>query len=493
MYRVLIVDDEEPVLDSYAFMLDSLSQEFSLVGKARSGFEALRLIRELKPDVVFMDINIPGMDGIEVISEVHEKNPQIVFILSTAYERFDLAQRAIPLGIFAYLVKPVSKKMFLSTLNSVRTALEKRESPLLTEPSADVAERRFLKEAMWEKMSEDEWARWRGLLGLHSDRGIVCLVELEEDRQQWCGTIASKLSFRHRCLFTIHLNRGIYLISEDVKRDHIARELEDIIKSTVPESIFSAFAVGTPQQGRDLYMSCEEAQSELRRKRTDVDRQLRERLRIIQIRRKIGIQDKEKVRQLFTEFWEEIFASSDFTMAKGKMTAFFTLLLDSATGYYSGPSEEEMVIYPAEEIMPLESISEWEAWSEHGFDKIYDLFARQRAGNFPLPLVKAIAYIQERYTEQIQLTDTAEAAQVSTAYLSRLFSEHLRTNFIDFITELRIEKAEKLIRERRMTIKEISYAVGYQDPNYFSKLFRKMTGLPPTVYAAENRLKEEEL
>jgi two-component system response regulator YesN len=143
--------------------------------------------------------------------------------------------------------------------------------------------------------------------------------------------------------------------------------------------------------------------------------------------------------------------------------------------------------------MPLENISEWEAWSENGFDKIYDLFARQRAGNFPLPLVKAIAYIQERYTEQIQLTDTAEAAQVSTAYLSRLFSEHLRINFIDFITELRVEKAEKLIRETRMTIKEISYAVGYQDPNYFSKLFRKMTGLPPTVYAAENRLKEEEL
>jgi len=129
--------------------------------------------------------------------------------------------------------------------------------------------------------------------------------------------------------------------------------------------------------------------------------------------------------------------------------------------------------------MPLENLSEWEAWSENGFDKIYDLFARQRAGNFPLPLVKAIGYIQERYTGQIQLTDTAEAAQVSSAYLSRLFSEHLRTNFIDFITELRIEKAEKLIRETRMTIKEISYAVGYQDPNYFSKLFRKMTTLPP--------------
>jgi two-component system response regulator YesN len=83
VYRVLIVDDEEPVLESYAFMVGGAA-DFALIGKARSGYDALALIHEQKPDLVFMDINIPGIDGLEVIAEVHRKFPGMIFILSTA-------------------------------------------------------------------------------------------------------------------------------------------------------------------------------------------------------------------------------------------------------------------------------------------------------------------------------------------------------------------------------------------------------------------------
>ena len=100
-------------------------------------------------------------------------------------------------------------------------------------------------------------------------------------------------------------------------------------------------------------------------------------------------------------------------------------------------------------------------------------------------------YIHEHYTKPIQLSSAAEAAKVSSAYLSRLFSEYIQCTFIDYVTALRIEQAEKLIREARMNIKEVSFAVGFQDANYFSKIFRKITGLPPSVYAAEKRSNEQ--
>jgi len=217
MYRVLIVDDEEPVLDSYAFLLESAGSDFALAGKARTGYEAIKAIHELKPDVVFMDINMPGMDGIAVSAAVHDSVPGTVFILSTAYERFDLAQRAMPLGIFSYLVKPVSKKTFLATLDSVRSTLEKRR-PAPPAGSTALAERQFLKETIWREMTGEEWDRFRELFSLHSDKGIVCLVEVEESAERWCREIAAKLSFRHRCLFAMHLNRGLYLVPEDVDR-----------------------------------------------------------------------------------------------------------------------------------------------------------------------------------------------------------------------------------------------------------------------------------
>lgn len=486
MHRVLIVDDEEPVLDSYAFLLETAGADFVLAGKARSGYEALQLIHELQPDVVFMDINIPGIDGIEVIADVHGKFPGMVFILSTAYERFDLAQRAIPLGVFAYLVKPVSKRTFLSTLDSVRQALENRGAALPAR-SADLEERQFLKETIWKELSAEEWDYYREYFGFRSDKGIVCLVELEEDPGRWCKEIADKLSFRHRCLFCLHLNRGLFLIPEDVDREALLTLLGEILASTVPDSVFRAYAAGGVHRGAELYRSCSEALEALKQKKDYADVQLRERLRVNQIRRKLGLAPLEEVRQVFTALWEEVFGSYDFAVAQAKMVALFALLIDDCVGAFSGHSEDSPPFDPAVEIMPIRDIPEWSAWSLQAFNALHGLFQLRRAGRFPLPLVKAIDFIAERYADQLQLSDAADAAQVSSAYLSRLFTEHLQTTFIDYLTELRVEKAEKLIRTTRMNIKEVASAVGYRDPNYFGKIFRKATGLPPTVYAAENR------
>jgi two-component system, response regulator YesN len=486
MYRVLIVDDEEPVLDSYAFLLDGYKGEFSLAGKARSGYEAMQLMHEVNPDIVFMDINIPGMDGIEVIESVHQKFPGTVFILSTAYERFDLAQRAIPLGVFSYLVKPVSKKTFLSTLDAVEDHLEKRK-PAVPAGAESLAERQFLKETIWRPIPSQDWERYRTLFGFHSDKGIVCLVESEDEHPRWCQDIAVKLSYKYRCLFALHANRGLYFIPEDVDRDSLLAYLGTIVDSVIPEKTLRAYAVGRVHHGTELRLSCDEALAGLQEKRASTDIQNRERFRIIQIRRRLGLSSLEEVRALFASLWQEVFFASDFTLAKAKMVSLFTLLIDDATGCYSGRTEAAPPFIPAEEIMPLADEAAWEEWSFQAFEKVHDLFALRRTGNYPGPLVRAIEYINERYTEPLQLSSAADAAKVSSAYLSRLFSEHLHTSFVDYLTELRIDQAERLISQASMSIKEVAFAVGIQDPNYFSKIFRKATGLPPTLYAAQKR------
>ena len=489
MYNVLIVDDEEPVLDSYEFMLNSFSDgpgmknPFTLAGKARTGYEALRLINELGPDLVFLDINIPGIDGLTVLEDAHKKYPRLVCILSTAYERFDLARRAIPLGVFSYLVKPVSKKTFFSTLESALLQLRSLppEIPEYSEPALTL-----LRRDIWIAMDEQRWNWYRGKLSLPSDYGLVLLLELEQDQEAWASRIAEQLSYKYHCTFDVMLNRIIFLVSGDLNPDTFRQKTVKQLEEQLA-SVAWSFGLGGLRRGPELHHSCSEALAELTANRQKTDVWSRVSKKIAQLRQKIGLLPQDEARALFASVWEPLF-SEDFNAAKIRMVSLFTLLLDDLYGYWSAKHTfsdsngnfTSVIPFDPVEIMELPDLSAWKRWSEPYFDRLSLKANLERQGNYPLPLVKALAFIRENYTKGIQLEDVAEVALVNNAYLSRLFKEHLKSSFTDYLTTLRINEAERLLKEGPISVKEAAFATGYQDPNYFSKIFKKTKGLLPT-------------
>ncbi|MDR0323566.1 MAG: response regulator, partial [Treponema sp.] len=258
MYSVLIVDDEEPVLESYEYMLNTFSDgeekkpPFTLAGKARTGFEALRLIHETKPDLVFMDINIPGMDGLAVLEDVCKKYPRMVCVLSTAYERFDLVRRAMPLRVFAYLVKPVSKNIFFSTLEN---ALVKLYSMQPENSEYNDPRLVLLRRDIWTAMDERRWSWYRETLALPSDHGFVMFVEMEKDIEIWGARIAEQISFKNHCTFDVLLNRAIFLISEDLNPELFRKKNIKLLEKP-PDNITMYFGIGGCYRGTELYRSC---------------------------------------------------------------------------------------------------------------------------------------------------------------------------------------------------------------------------------------------
>lgn len=97
-------------------------------------------------------------------------------------------------------------------------------------------------------------------------------------------------------------------------------------------------------------------------------------------------------------------------------------------------------------------------------------------------LNKAKDYINSHYTKAISLEEVAEHVQLSTFYFSKLFKERFSITFIDYVTILRIEKAKELIKKEEQSLKEICFNVGYKDPNYFSRVFKKITGMSPREF-----------
>ncbi len=493
MYSILIVDDEEPVLESYTFMIGSREDQFSLAGTARSGSEALSVAQRSRPDIVIMDIAMPGLDGLDTIKELQKAFPETLYILSTAYERFDLAQRAIPLGVFAYMVKPVSRKRFLETLQDAASHLDQRQEGLsrrLEEvmTSAETLRREeenFLLLTTWQSLEENEWQRYRRLFRFSSDLGRIMFLEVETaDRQERSGYypgVIQVIQRRYRCLATEYLGRLlIYLpATEDVQQ--LERYLPGALKDVLPRDTPWRSGTGSCRPYHELYLSCAEALAAfpLHSGEQEVHQRHRE---VKELRRNVaraGTFDQGYAP--CAAYWNGVFHENPFPVARARMVALFTLLIDDLLVRSGEAALLSLGGDPAVEIASLHSRHEWDAWAGRMLRMIID------AGNagrkeLPVPLLRAVDHIRGHYTEPLQLSRIAELAGVSPGYLSRLFPEHLDATFNDYLNSIRLDRAEELLIENRLSVKEIARATGYQDPNYFSRIFKKFKGQSPSAY-----------
>lgn len=130
--NVLIVDDESFVRRSLSEMLGSANHNFSIIGSAENGLEAVQFLKEHMVDLVISDIRMPGMDGLELAKHIHECYPDTETVLLTGYQDFTYASQAIRYGVKEYLVKPNSVEHILEVATGVyeRLQLKKQQRQL---------------------------------------------------------------------------------------------------------------------------------------------------------------------------------------------------------------------------------------------------------------------------------------------------------------------------------------------------------------------------
>lgn len=489
MYRVMIVDDEEPVLDSFSFIFKKYVSDFSLCGKARTGTEALREIKDKNPDLVFMDIQMPGMDGMETIRQLRPMFPHIIFILATAYERFDIAQKAIHLGVFSYLVKPVSRNTILEELDKVKKFLDtrKKESDIHLEEEQFLKRSRnenlnkFLTSLIWKNPDKDSWFDFCRLFSINCERAAIHLVgglsSVSMDiRRDLYGDMVQKIQYKYNCLSAELGDKLILFFPEERDLKDLDKQLRIILKGV--ENVNFLLGSGDVYHYTEITQSFSEAFRPFSDSEESENKINSEQKNIFSVFKGILSNDRNKGEELFQNFWVEKFKYYEFDIAKGKMVALFTLLLQDRENHML--ISRHFNIDPAEEIMPIKSMDEWELWAASAMTEFFNLLDIQKSHTYPKPLKKALSYIAENYNQQLQLTSIADECSVTGSYLSRLFSEHLDMKFIDYLNRYRVNQAVLLLRGTELSIKEVSFKVGYQDPNYFSRIFRKIMGISPS-------------
>ena len=115
MYRILLADDEGIMLESLKKIIESNFGNECEIHTAKSGRVVVEQAQAYPPDICFMDIQMPGISGIQAIREIQKFNSSVVFVIITAYDKFNYAKEAVNLGVMEFLTKPVNKKVILET------------------------------------------------------------------------------------------------------------------------------------------------------------------------------------------------------------------------------------------------------------------------------------------------------------------------------------------------------------------------------------------
>ena len=130
MYRVMLIDDEAAVrkLMRASIAWEELGME--VVGEAASGIEAINVIDDMRPDIAFVDIAMPFMDGIEFTELATKRYPDLVIIIITAFDKFEYARKCVSLPVFEYMLKPMVRAEVTETLKKVKARLDSSVSAL---------------------------------------------------------------------------------------------------------------------------------------------------------------------------------------------------------------------------------------------------------------------------------------------------------------------------------------------------------------------------
>lgn len=491
MYRVMVVDDEPTAVNLIKAIIEKKSGKFKVVATAYDGQEALKKIEIFQPDVIITDIQMPVMNGLQLVENCSEKYPDMVKVVVSGFQEFEYAKDAIRFGAMDYILKPIVpselRELFEKIEQRLNVLYSRKRNILMHKMINDIPVEEELVRHFFQ--SEKYYGAIVRLNGLPSRFVERYGKEVYSDINEWM------LVYGRDSQETFYLCPEEIVVDDDyveMIRRRIEKEQPEaayvttvIIKVPVSVSMIgsmiknlyrildSSLVLGKtqmillddvntkkkeiePDRDYDYLQDLEHlARSQ------DYDR-LRNEVRILI--RKWGKEEKpqiwmeSRIRQICYLLQRYGVANEDYRECE--------FLLDEA---FSNMENVEQLITYLDGILfrdkiEEESLSMQKLSTESYFQKIKD-------------------YIQVHMAEALSLPVVSREMGVSQTYLSKLFRKYEDTTFGNYLTMLRMEKAkELLLGKEKVFVKDVAAQVGYKDQFYFSRIFYSYTGVRPSEY-----------
>lgn len=454
MLSVLLADDEARTLHHLMTGISWSQLGMEVCFAASNGNEALQFIESHPVDILITDIRMPGMDGLELCQHVRKKHRDMSIILLTGYADFEYARRGIELQVTDYCLKPIDSDQLTQTLRrAVRQGYGRFSSH--SDALLDIIEAGDAQEI--KKAFSD--------LGIHADNVYVAGSIGVHNIEQSIGAEFSCKVGRHKYLYfsghPFHTQEAAHIIAFSQKRSGIGLYQTPVSYEQIAHTIGNVLAMTFQYFVNGTSTLCDHL----------VDGPLTQEL-FRQLPEKAS-----KPTQL--KAWLHELSQANCSLLFNVRTAFRFLnqvLLSSAMqncGEGCLDSFEQMASdYPSLSVL-LEEIS----------DSVYAQESHP-ATSFegPESFLAVMNYLNAHYEQAVSLKRVSEELHLNASYISQLIKSETGLNYTQYITELRIKKAKELLTTTKLSLAEISEAVGFNDYFYFIKKFKREVGVTPGKY-----------
>ncbi len=538
MLKVTIIDDEALVRVGLKSMLNWKELGFEILDEATNGQNGLDLIIKNSPDIVITDIKMPVMDGLEMMQSVFKTGCKPKFIILSSYDEFQLVKQAMKLGAEDYLIKlDLEPEILADTLSVVR-------EKILTEKGNSGEAERFeknlrenilmLREGFFKRMinrpiqNQQEIKQQLDYLGIDlNPLHLACalirmnnLAGLDKYNTEEFGLLENSfLNTIHEIVndvfkgYTFTWNQGefIVILSADTnvaakiyreKAMNIGERLIQVLKQYFNISV--SVGISNPHQGyhqlAQAYFECCQAvqhclylglQPVLFYAEVPEIIGEQERVDITELReilpKAIELHDLEAIQSVFKGM-SLVLNEQRISRAQALDVCFQMAYLIGGVPDFKDAALKEIIGYQNslyENILTLNTLPEIIHWLDRIEQGLYQQLSKNEEQKNSRLIAKAKKYIMEHFPAEISLNEVAGALSLSPGYFSTIFKQYTGICFTDYVTEIKIDKAKKLLRETDSKIYEISDLLGFQNAYYFSKVFKKVTGMTPSEFSGK--------
>lgn len=533
MFRLVIVDDEPTVRHGLMSYFDWDKYGIEVVGEADDGDVGLEVIERLKPDIVLTDVRMPQMDGIRLSHEIKERFPGTKIVFVSGHDDADYLKSALKVNAVDYIFKPVDRLELAAVIERVVNELKEAEQERtyivdmqvkLTQ-SMPLLREKFLMSLIRDGIPHPARIKDRlDFLGLDlpsqavywtivvkiDDSAQVVATRSERDQQllsysilnivqEIIGKYMQGYAFENRNGEFV----GILRMGEEDTQEEMLLGVAEDIRDSLLKWLKISVTIGVGERISELgslpqsYNQAQEAADHrwylgknhiISIDHLQQNNESAYRFDAAQGERILSVvksSDKVALHAELDDVFVPLSQNRRLGFSYGRNVSLQLILLTSRLLQelnMLGPEMDSKERDLWERIFKQERIADLRGIVEEYLLQVCERIEEKRKGKPKNVIERIHALIEQRYAENLQINDIAKEVFLSSTYMCLLFKQETGETINEFMTKVRIEKAKELLSDPRNKFYEVCYQVGYSDPSYFSKLFKKYVGLTPSAY-----------